>query len=368
MEHALMSEGSSRPERSADGPGQPADGPARIVDGKRWITGVSASPDGVRLAFTASDPTSPAQLFVANADGTGERQLTDLNREWKSEVALSEPERVRFTRAGFEIDVWVMKPFGFEPGRRYPALLNVHGGPHTQYGHVFFDEFQVYAGAGYGVIFANPRGSQGYGEKFTRAVVGDWGGGDFDDVMAAVDVTLARFDWIDPERLGILGGSYGGFLTSWAVGHTSRFKAACSERAVNNQLTMFGTSDIGPWFQPAQVGGGMPWDDPARWVERSPLTYAKQVTTPLLIIHSEDDLRCPIGEAEQLFTALKKLGKDVRFVRFPDENHELSRSGRPRHRLARFEFILEWFDAHLKPERRGDSAEPRAAARGDSTA
>ena len=327
--------------------------PRRVIGGTRAVSSVSASRDGAMLAFTASDVTTPAEVFVANADGTAERRLTEVNAGWRATVTPSAVERFTVERAGFPLDVWIMKPFGFTPGRKYPALLNVHGGPHAQYGHVFFDEFQVYAGAGYVVVFTNPRGSQGCGEAFTRAVVGDWGGGDVDDVMAALDAALARSDFIDRERLGIMGGSYGGFLTSWIVGHTDRFRAACSERAVNNQLTMFGTSDIGVWFQLQECGGGeLPWENPARWAERSPLTYVPDIRTPLLIIHSEDDLRCPISEAEQLFVALKKLGRDVTFVRFPDENHELTRSGKPRHRLERFRILLDWFGKHLPPEPR----------------
>jgi dipeptidyl aminopeptidase/acylaminoacyl peptidase len=226
--------------------------------------------------------------------------------------------------------------------------LNIHGGPHTQYGHQFFDEFQAYAGAGYVVIYTNPRGSQGYGEEFTRAVIGDWGGVDFADVMAGVDEALRRCDCIDPERLGVLGGSYGGYMTSWTVGHTSRFKAACSERAVNNTYTLFGTSDIGHSFSEAQ-SGYLPWENMSWYIEHSPLTYAKDITTPLLIIHSENDLRCPMEQAEQLFVALKKQHKEVLFVRFPDEDHELSRAGKPRHRLERFRYILQWFGRYLQP-------------------
>ncbi|MGH7374981.1 MAG: S9 family peptidase [Candidatus Rokuibacteriota bacterium] len=321
--------------------------PTRILAGERVVTGYSTSRDGALVAFTATDPLSPAEVFVCAADGSGERSLTDLNREWKREVPLSRPERFRFERAGFTVDGWIMKPYGFEAGRRYPLLFNVHGGPHAQYGYPFFDEFQVQAGAGYAVLYTNPRGSQGYGETFTRAVVGDWGGGDAADVLAGLDEALRRFDWIDPERLGLLGGSYGGFMTSWVVGHSRRFRAACSERAVNSHVTMFGCSDIGHLFNAVELGGVRPWEDMAKYLERSPLTYAKDITTPLLILHSEDDLRCPISEAEQLFMALKTLRRDVTFVRFPDENHELSRSGKPRHRLERFRIILEWFAKHL---------------------
>lgn len=319
----------------------------RIVEGERTVTGYSLSADGATLAFAASDPVTPAEIFVCAGDGRGERPLTDLNREWKREVALSRPERFRFERAGFTVDGFVMKPFGFAAGRRYPLLVNVHGGPHAQYGLSFFDEFQVQAGAGYAVLFTNPRGSQGYGETFTGAVVGDWGGGDSADVLAGLDAALARYDWIDPERLGLLGGSYGGFMTSWIVGHCTRFRAACSERAVNAQTSMFGTSDIGYVFNTVEMGGIRPWDDMAKYLERSPLSYARDITTPLLIIHSEDDLRCPIEQAEQLYVALKTLRREVVFVRVPDENHELSRSGRPRHRLERFRIILDWFAKYL---------------------
>jgi dipeptidyl aminopeptidase/acylaminoacyl peptidase len=318
----------------------------RVLAGDRIVGAVSMAPTG-RVAFIASDPTSPAEVFVADASGASERRVTDLNGAWKDEVALVRPEPFGIERAGHRVQGWVMRPFGAREGARYPALLNIHGGPHAAYGLGFFDEFQVYAGAGYAVICTNPRGSQGYGEAFTSAVVGDWGGGDVADVMAALDEALARFPFLDPARLGVMGGSYGGFMTSWIVGHSDRFVAACSERAVNSQLTMFGTSDIGHLFNVLEMGGTLPWEDFSRWVERSPLTYAAAIRTPLLIVHSEDDLRCPMSEAEQLFAALKKLRREVVLVRVPDENHELSRSGRPRHRLERFRIILDWFDRHL---------------------
>jgi dipeptidyl aminopeptidase/acylaminoacyl peptidase len=328
----------------------------RVVAGERAVRSVSAAADG-RLAYTATDAVTPAEVFVAGPDGRDERQVTDLNRAWTDEVARSRPERFRVSRAGHQIDVWVYLPPGAPPGTRVPALLNIHGGPHAAYGNAFFDEFQVYAAAGYAVVATNPRGSQGYGEAFTRAVVGDWGGGDYADVMAGLDEALRRFPGIDPDRLGVLGGSYGGFLTSWTVGHTDRFKAACSERAVNSHTTMFGSSDIGHIFNVAELGS-LPWDDPARYAERSPLTYAPRIRTPLLILHSEDDLRCPIGEAEQLFAALKTLRREVVFVRVPDENHELSRSGRPRHRLERFRVILDWFGRYMGGSGRPPSPPP----------
>ena len=320
-----------------------------IISGPRSVTGLSTSPDTHRLAFTATDPTSPAELFVCDADGSNERQLTHLNATWKSEVTLSPPQRFTYHRAGHDLDCWVIPPAGFQPGRKYPALLNVHGGPATQYGHTFFDEFQVYAGAGYGVIFTNPRGSQGYGEDFMRAVLEDWGNNDYLDVIAGLEIALERCPWIDESRLGVMGGSYGGYMTTWIVGHTDRFKAACSERALNEFSSMFGTSDIGHTF-PKEHVGVYPWEDRQAHIDHSPLTFAPHVTTPLLILHAENDLRCPIEQAEQLYVWLKKLSKEVLFVRFPDEGHEMSRSGKPRHRLERFNILLDWFDAYLKGE------------------
>ena len=319
----------------------------RVSPGERSITGFSLAVHQPLMAFTATEPVSPAEVLVCYSDGTHETRLTRLNQAWQTTVALSPPTRLRYERAGMTLDCWVMKPYGYEPGKRYPALLNMHGGPHTQYGQHFFDEFQVYAGAGYAVIYTNPRGSQGYGEAFTRAVHGDWGGGDYADVLAGLDEALRQCAWIDPERLGIMGGSYGGFLTSWAVGHTTRFKAACSERAVNNLLTLFGSSDIGPSFMEAQ-SGVLPWDNLQWYLEHSPLTYAHRITTPLLIMHAEDDLRCLMEQAEQLFAVLKKQRKEVLLVRFPDENHEMSRTGKPRHRLERFRILLEWFAQYLQ--------------------
>ena len=322
--------------------------PEVVLGGTRQVTGLSAAAAGSRLAFAAMDPTNPAEVFVCKPDGSHERQLTHLNADWKADVALSTPQRIDCERDGCALDAWVMKPHGFEPGKRYPLLLNIHGGPHMMYGHDFLDEFQVYSGAGYAVLYANPRGSRGYGESFTRAVIGDWGGVDHGDVTAALDAALAQCDYIDPQRLGVMGGSYGGYLTTWAVGHSRRFKAACSERAVNNVHTLFGTSDIGHSFAEAQ-SGCLPWDNLEWYLQRSPLTYAANITTPLLIIHAENDLRCPIEQAEQLFVALKKQNKEVRFVRFPDEGHDMSRAGKPRHRLERFRVILEWFGDFLEP-------------------
>jgi dipeptidyl aminopeptidase/acylaminoacyl peptidase len=224
----------------------------------------------------------------------------------------------------------------------------VHGGPFGQFGENFFDEFQVYAAAGYGVVFCNPRGSSGQDTGFARAPVGDMGGPDYRDVMAAFDAALERAPWADRDRLGVMGGSYGGFMTTWIIGHTNRFKAAISERAVNDWYSMQGASDIGGTFNRQYLGADATIQDNVEAVLRqSPLTYAKNIETPVLILHSEVDLRCPISQAEQLFVVLKQRRRDVEFVRFPDEDHELSRSGRPSHRVDRFNVILDYWKRKL---------------------
>jgi dipeptidyl aminopeptidase/acylaminoacyl peptidase len=255
---------------------------------------------------------------------------------------------------GYEVDAWIVRPPGFKPGARYPAVLTIHGGPFTQYGTGFFDEVQVYAGGGYVVLYSNPRGGSGYSEEHGRAIRGPlngagpgWGTRDYEDVMAVVDTALEKFDFIDPERLGVIGGSYGGFMTSWIIGHTNRFKAAVSERAVNNLVSMFGSSDLF-WVFERQFGGPM-WENIDAYLERSPSTYAQQIETPVLVLHSEQDLRCNIEQGEHLFTQLRLLDKEVELLRFPAESHELSRSGSPLHRVMRFDAILEYFGRYLSP-------------------
>jgi len=319
----------------------------------RMVSSHSARTDVARVAFVASTPLAPGELFVLDTATGEEHQLTSFNAEWRSRTALSAPERIAVqTAPGVEVDAWFMKPTDYADGRTYPVLLNVHGGPFTQYGESFFDEFQVYTGAGYGVVFCNPRGSSGQTTAFGRSIIGNMGVDDFHDVMTAFDAALDHMPWADRGRLGIMGGSYGGFMTSWVVGHDHRFAAAISERAVNCWYTMQGTSDVGSWFNEAYLGERASIeDDLAALLRQSPLTYARHMTTPLMILHSEDDLRCPVSQGEQLFVVLKRLGKDVEFVRFPDENHELSRSGKPSHRLDRFGVILDYFDRKFSERR-----------------
>lgn len=322
----------------------------------RWVakdatmaTWYSVDAAGLRAAVTANSQQKPAELYLVNLESGSKKQLTDFTGTFRDDVDLQLGEKfVVQTDPGTEVDCWLMKPTGFEEGKRYPIILNVHGGPFGQYGETFFDEFQIYAAAGYGVVFCNPRGSSGQDTAFSRAVVGDMGGPDYLDVMSAFDAALERAPWADRERLGIMGGSYGGFMTSWTIGHTTRFKAAISERAVNDWYSMQGASDIGGTFNRQYLGADATIQDNLEAVLRqSPLTYAKNIETPVLILHSEVDLRCPISQAEQLFVVLKQRRKDVEFVRFPDEDHELSRAGRPSHRVDRFNVILDYWKRKL---------------------
>ncbi|HEU4792817.1 MAG TPA: S9 family peptidase [Nitrolancea sp.] len=319
----------------------------RVVGGARRVLNFSLSGDG-RVAFVASDPLNPGDVAVCAPDGTDEHRLTAVNADLMNAVALSTPEEFRIIgRAGDqgEIHGWIMKPVDFQEGRHYPMVLEIHGGPHALYANAYFNEFQLLAARGYVVVYTNPPGSQGYGESFAKYTQGAWGEKDMPDVMAAVDHVIAQ-GYVDPNRLGVTGGSYGGFLTNWIIGHRDRFRAAVTQRCVSNLASMYGTSDIGFSFGEYEFGG-TPWDSPEQFARLSPITYVKEIRTPLLIIHSEQDYRCPVEQAEQLYVALKRLRREVEFVRFPNESHGLSRSGKPEHRVERLERILDWFDRYL---------------------
>jgi dipeptidyl aminopeptidase/acylaminoacyl peptidase len=304
-----------------------------LVRGDKVVTGHDAADR--RLVYTASTWDSPGDLI---SDGT---PLTHLN---DADLALAVPDQFRVESDGHEIDVWVYLP---EEDGKVPLLLNIHGGPASQYGYGFFDEFQVYAGAGYGVVACNPRGSAGRGREFVRAVVGEsWGQVDRADISAAVAEALARHDRLDDTRMGIMGGSYGGFMTAWMIGQEDRWSSAIVERALISWTSFSGTSDIGGVFPESYTGAAYPdaWNT---WWRLGPLSLADGVTTPTLVLHSENDFRCPIEQSEQYFMALLRNGTTTEFVRFPGEGHEMSRAGKPRHRLERFEAILDWHGRHL---------------------
>lgn len=325
-----------------------------VIDNGCVITGFDAVV-GV-LAFVAITPTSLPELFVLSARTLS--QLTDFTEELTAAgrtVAVAEP----FTASpapGVEVDCWIIEP-EHPPGTRVPLVLNIHGGPFSHYGARFFDEFQFEVGAGFGVLFCNPRGSSGYSEAWGRAIRwpeckvdpgSAWGGVDYDDIIVCVDEATRRYDWIDPDRIGVMGGSYGGYMTSWIIGHTNRFAAAVSERSCNNLLTLDHGSDIAGSF--VNYVGVRHVDDPEPYLRQSPISFVDAMRTPLLIVHSENDLRCPVNQAEELFVALRLLGRTPEFVRFPGESHELTRSGAPCHRMQRAEIILDFLRRHLVDE------------------
>ena len=325
-----------------------------ILTGDRGVSGWSVGTinGGDAIAFTATTATNPAELFLL-IDGE-ERQLTTASAAWVDRTQPIEPDRFVVAAGGVELDAWLFRPRNFEADTRYPMLMNVHGGPFAQYGNFHFDEFQMQADAGFVVLCTNPRGSSGRDTYWGASIRGPkhhtpgegWGTLDYDDVMAVVDGAIEKFDFIDTDRMGILGGSYGGYMTTWVITHTDRFAAACSERAANNLLTLEQNSDVAGFFS-AEMGPSH-LDDPDEYLRMSPSTMAKNINTPLLIVHSEQDLRCPEGQATELFVACTLLEKDVEYWLFPAENHELSRSGSPVHRQQRAEIILEYFSRHLQ--------------------
>ncbi len=302
--------------------------------------------DDVAIA-TASYPVEPSELYKVDLASGKLTKLTTFNEEVLKEIALSEPEPLSYESVdGWTVCGWIMKPVGFEEGKKYPLILEIHGGPHTMYANTYFHEMQMLAAAGFVVLYVNPRGSHGYGQQFVNAVRGDYGGKDYEDLMAAVDYAVETYDFIDESRLGVTGGSYGGFMTNWIVGHTNRFKAAVTQRSISNWISFYGVSDIGYYFCEWQHLRER--SDFAGLWEISPLRYVDNIETPLLILHSEEDLRCPIEQAEQLYIALKHRRKTTKFIRFPKSNHELSRSGIPNLRIKRLNYIKDWFETYLQ--------------------
>jgi dipeptidyl aminopeptidase/acylaminoacyl peptidase len=277
-----------------------------------------------------------------------ETQLSNFNTPLFKSLEYMEPEPLTLKREDApDIHGWVIKPAGFDSEKKYPAILDIHGGPKTVYGDVFFHEMQVWAAAGYAVFFCNPRGSDGRGNEFAD-IRGKYGTIDYEDIMDFTDLVLEKHPYIDPERIGVTGGSYGGYMTNWIIGHTDRFAAAASQRSISNWISKFCTTDIGYFFVYDQGGEATPWDGHDRLWESSPLKYADKAKTPTLFIHSEEDYRCWYPEGLQMFTALKYHGVEARMCMFRGENHELSRGGKPKHRIRRLQEIQDWFDKYLK--------------------
>jgi len=321
--------------------------PIPLTPEDKVVFGYSFHLESDRVAIVYNEPANMGDLFVMNLSAGTEERLTAVNKDWYEEVAVSLPEQYSFVADnGVTVEGWLLKPSGFQEGRKYPMVLQIHGGPHVAYGLTFSHEMQVLCGMGYAVLFTNPQGSGGYGQEFNNKTYCDYGGQGYRDLMQAVDEALVKWPWIDEERLGVTGGSYGGYMTNWIIGHTNRFKAAVSLRSSCDRFSFFGTSDVG-YNSGKFEFPGKPWLNAEGYLMRSPIMFVENVQTPVMLIHSEQDLRCPIEQAEQFFTALKFLKKEAVFVRFPNENHELSRSGQPHHRVERLEHLCGWFERWL---------------------
>ncbi|MBI2404102.1 MAG: S9 family peptidase [Gemmatimonadetes bacterium] len=314
----------------------------QVTQGLRQLGGFSMSADGRMMAYTSSDITHITELFVAQSNGGGEKRLTSFNDKYLTEVTTIPADTFWYESVGgLKIQAWLHQPYGYEAGKKYPLVLYIHGGPHGQYGHVYFHEFQMLAGQGYWTLFTNPRGSTGYGHDFTYATRRRWGMEDYQDLMNAVDEVIRRTAQVDTTRMAVLGGSYGGFMTNWIIGHTNRFAVAQTDRSISNWFSWYGSSEAQGLTE--YEFGGFPWEQDSLYRALSPFTYVTNMKTPLLIVHSEEDYRVPITDAEQLFMALKKRGVPVEFVRYPRSSHGLSRTGPPWLLVDRLERIRTWF-------------------------
>ena len=326
-----------------------------LTSGNQSVMRVRGSADGSKLVCEISAPTRVNDLFVLDraAAGAQPKQITDVNKELLAQLNLTEPEEISYKSFdGKMIQAWLQKPPDFAPGKKYPLILNIHGGPHVAYGYAFFHEFQWMAAKGYVVLFPNPRGSTSYGQDFGNVIQYHYPGDDYKDLMAGVDEVIKR-GYIDEKKLGVTGGSGGGLLTNWVVGHTTRFAAAVAQRDIASWAHWWYTADF-TLFQPLWFKGP-PFEQEEDFKERSPLTYIKEVKTPMMFILGEADHRTPpAAGGEEMFRALKFRKIPTVMVRFPNESHELSRSGQPWHRVERLQHIMGWFDKWLmgvsKPE------------------
>lgn len=317
-----------------------------ITSGPRAVRSLSVNPTAGIMAYTSNTFLRPDEIYLARLDASGERRLTGVNDSLFAALDMQPVERMSYKSPdGLQVDGFLVKPVGWQPGVKYPMILNIHGGPAGMYGVDWYHEFHVYSGRGWAVFFTNPRGSTGYGHAFTRGIEMEWGGKDYVDVMTGVDRILAANPWIDTTRLGVTGGSYGGYLTNWIVGHTNRFKAAVTLRSVVNFISDEGTRD-GAYGHKDDFRGDLFQKFDLYW-DRSPLKYAKNVTTPILILHSDNDYRVPLEQGEQWFRALRFFGKTAEFVIFPRENHNLTRTGEPRHLVESLDWQTYWFDRYL---------------------
>lgn len=285
------------------------------------------------------------ELYRFDPKNKNYQVISKFNDEALANKYIAIPQHITYENDGQALDGWIMYPYGYEEGQTYPAILDIHGGPKTIYSDVFYHEMQVWASEGYFVFFANPRGGDAYGNDFAD-IRGQYGTVDYDDLMVFTDKILSEYP-IDEKKVGVTGGSYGGFMTNWIVSHTQRFAAAATQRSITNWISFYGTSDIGYYFAQDQTDAN-PYTDLDKMWEQSPLKHAMNIQTPLLFIHSDQDYRCPIEQAMQLYTVIKEQGVETRFVWFKGENHDLSRTGRPKGRIKRLQEITDWMNKYLK--------------------
>jgi dipeptidyl aminopeptidase/acylaminoacyl peptidase len=313
-----------------------------ITRGDQAVLDYSVNPNASAIVALVSTPVMIGDLFVVASDGTQTR-ITDFNHQLWSQLNLTAPEEINYTSFdGKRIQGWIQKPPDFDAQKKYPLILNIHGGPHAAYGWVFDHEFQWMAAKGYVVLYVNPRGSTSYGQEFGNIIQYHYPGDDYRDLMIGVDELLKR-GYVDPKKLGVTGGSGGGVLTNWTITQTDRFAAAVSQRDISNWASWWYTADF-TLFQPNWFKAP-PFEDPQDYSSRSAITFVENIHTPVLFVLGESDYRTPQDSGgEQLFRALKYLKRPTAMVVFPRETHELSRSGEPWHRIERLEYILGWFD------------------------
>ena len=331
--------------------------PKELVGGRRRATAPSVDDAAKLMAYVVTSMTKPTELYVSDVNGGNEKQITHFNDALNAEVAWSDAERFTYRSVGnLEIEGWLMKPYGYVEGKKYPVVLYIHGGPHSQYNEGWFDEFQNLAAQGIMVLFTNPRGSSGYGADFTYSTRGRWGMEDYDDLMKSVDIIVKRAD-VDSTKIGASGGSYGGFMTTWIATKTNRFAAIQTDRTITEWTYWYGASDAQGLTEYEFYG--KPWDNQALYDRLSPIRYVKNVKTPMLLVQSEEDFRTAMGSAEMWYESLKKRGIPAEFVRYPRSNHDLSRAGEPWLLVDRLGRLRQWFGYWLQGQK---SVAPAATA------
>ncbi len=319
--------------------------PKLVCGGERCIKEFCLTPSGDKIYFIASDNLNPSDLYVYDLRNKQEKQITNINKEFIRHKNLSHPETFWYSSFdSLQIQGWFIKPVFYQEGEKYPLIVQIHGGPYINYSNEWNLEFQFLASNGYGIFYCNPRGSSSYGQLFANQNHGQWGEGDFQDILAGMHY-LIKNGWVDSLRLGITGGSYGGYLTNWAISQVNIFKAAVTQRSISNLFSFYGTTDIPDLLE---YEFGTPWQDADEYHHRSPINYVQNITTPLLILHADLDYRVPISQAEALFLHLKRMGRTVEFVRYPDEGHDLPWSGQPLHQVDRLNRMITWFEKYIK--------------------